>query len=440
MLKFNQLTGHVLAAAAVALLGIGLIGRVAAQDDDADSSPPAKQAEENVEAPPTAETGPADDTQNNADQAKPETPAENQQADDAPPDDLQFDDNIRREDTDPPALPSDNNARDDRRDTVRNDVQNEDGRANTLENGVSPSDRTFDRVDNDRNDVRRFDYDDPSQPIPEEQARTHQGNGCHPCGQRVYHNPCGGCGRNYGYRQWNGNSWNGAQQYQTQNQQPNRRVIGVTISDDDGIHVASVVPNGPAAQAGVQGGDRIVAIDGVDVHESQAFMDHLRRSDASDSMTLTIARGGEQHQFDVQSNTYAQVFGRNRQRASEVPEPPQNLLVRRNQPRVAFRPNYEAAVNDDQRLERVQQRIGQLERELVALRKEEQDMQNTLDNERKESDQTEPQESDIEREVPADEAAPTDASPAPADDSSADDNADSTEPPTSRERLSPSAR
>ena len=452
MLKFNQLTGHALAATAVArYLGVGLIGRVAAQDEEPDSPPAAKQAEENAEAPPAEETGPADAPQNNADQAKPAAQEENQQADDGPPEDLQFDDDVRRDDNDPPAIPSDNNVRDDRRDAVRNDVRQDNNRAKVIENGVSPSDRTFDRIEDNnrndinRNDVRRFDYDDPSQPIPEEHARTHQGNGCHPCGQRVYHNPCGGCGQSNGYRQGSGNSWNGSQQYQTQNQQPNRPVLGITIRDeDDGIHVASVVPNGPAVQAGVQGGDRIVAIEGNELRDSRSLMNQLRTGDTDGQLTLTIDRAGEQHEFDVQPSTYAQVFSSNRQRASEVPEPPQNRLVqrdaRRDQSRVALRPVYEEAANDDQRLERVQQRIGQLERELVARRKEEQDLQNMVDNQSEESDPAERKSLDIQQELPADQATPADDSPAAADDSNADDLDDSTEPPTNRERLSPSAR
>lgn len=67
--------------------------------------------------------------------------------------------------------------------------------------------------------------------------------------------------------------------------------LGVTTAEDDqGVRFPSVVRGGPAWQAGLTGGDRLVAVDGqvVTRHQLPAA---LRAHAAGDTVTLTVVRG-----------------------------------------------------------------------------------------------------------------------------------------------------
>lgn len=63
----------------------------------------------------------------------------------------------------------------------------------------------------------------------------------------------------------------------------------------DGFRVADVVPGGPAAAAGVEVGDLIVAVDGTPVHDLSlsAVREAWRRQPAGTAVLLTVVSGGE---------------------------------------------------------------------------------------------------------------------------------------------------
>ena len=66
-----------------------------------------------------------------------------------------------------------------------------------------------------------------------------------------------------------------------------------------GAVVASVVPTGPAAEVGLRGGDRIVAIDGRPVLGSDELIVAIRARQPGDTVELTIDRGGVEDTLEV---------------------------------------------------------------------------------------------------------------------------------------------
>ena len=77
---------------------------------------------------------------------------------------------------------------------------------------------------------------------------------------------------------------------------PTQGLLGVSTQDntgnDLGAAVLSVTPGGPAAQAGVQAGDVITAVDGVTVADSAALAKAIRSHKPGDSVKLTVDRNG----------------------------------------------------------------------------------------------------------------------------------------------------
>ncbi len=69
-------------------------------------------------------------------------------------------------------------------------------------------------------------------------------------------------------------------------------VDGVTM-------VTDVLADGPAANAGIQPGDALVAIDGQQVDADHAFIDLLYAHDPGDTVTMTVSRGGSEQEVDV---------------------------------------------------------------------------------------------------------------------------------------------
>jgi S1-C subfamily serine protease len=86
-----------------------------------------------------------------------------------------------------------------------------------------------------------------------------------------------------------------------------RGMIGVTVQDVTadrasalrlgaiaGALVSSVQPSGPAAQAGVQPGDVITAIDGVAVSDSNALRNMVAQTQPGAAVRVTIVRDGRE--------------------------------------------------------------------------------------------------------------------------------------------------
>jgi aminopeptidase N len=86
--------------------------------------------------------------------------------------------------------------------------------------------------------------------------------------------------------------------------QPGSRRVSVgTVPDfaygGTGVRIGSVVPDSPAAAAGLQAGDVLTAIDGEAVANLQAYSDLLKTLEPGQTATLTIERDGAELAVDV---------------------------------------------------------------------------------------------------------------------------------------------
>jgi serine protease Do len=68
--------------------------------------------------------------------------------------------------------------------------------------------------------------------------------------------------------------------------------VSVGLPTTDGLTVASVIPGGPAADAGIQSGDEIMAVDGQAVHTNISLTTILWSHKPGDTVTLSILRNG----------------------------------------------------------------------------------------------------------------------------------------------------
>ena len=82
-----------------------------------------------------------------------------------------------------------------------------------------------------------------------------------------------------------------------------------------GALVGAVASGGPAADAGLRTGDRITAIDGKPVADSNALISVIAGHDPGDRVTLTVRRGGDSSQLEVTLATQPSTA----QAASETP-------------------------------------------------------------------------------------------------------------------------
>ncbi len=68
--------------------------------------------------------------------------------------------------------------------------------------------------------------------------------------------------------------------------------LGVMLDPDvDGVRIGEVVPGSPAAAAGLQAGDHIVALGGVRVREPEQLAAEIRRSIVGDRVRVRLLRG-----------------------------------------------------------------------------------------------------------------------------------------------------
>ena len=75
------------------------------------------------------------------------------------------------------------------------------------------------------------------------------------------------------------------------------------LSVDHGVYAVGVEPDGPAAQAGIQEGDIIVAIDGTEIDEATSLTDVLFQHRAGDTVQVTVARDGSEQTLAVTLGT-----------------------------------------------------------------------------------------------------------------------------------------
>ncbi|WP_017301744.1 HhoA/HhoB/HtrA family serine endopeptidase [Nodosilinea nodulosa] len=80
------------------------------------------------------------------------------------------------------------------------------------------------------------------------------------------------------------------------NSRPNRPF---TVQDDEGVLVAQVMPNSPAARAGLRAGDVIVAIDGQPVKDGGAVQQVVEQSTVGQELSVTLRRDGREQTLTV---------------------------------------------------------------------------------------------------------------------------------------------
>lgn len=86
-----------------------------------------------------------------------------------------------------------------------------------------------------------------------------------------------------------------------------------------GMVVAGVVKDGPAASAGLQPGDVLLALNGEPILDARTTMSHIAELTPGDSVPLTIVRGGEKQRVEL---TVGERPAPSRQADSPSPQPP----------------------------------------------------------------------------------------------------------------------
>lgn len=71
------------------------------------------------------------------------------------------------------------------------------------------------------------------------------------------------------------------------------------LGTDSGAYVVSVVEGGPAAEAGVQQGDIVTAVDGDTISSADGLIIALREHEVGDKVTLTVQRGSDVTELEV---------------------------------------------------------------------------------------------------------------------------------------------
>lgn len=71
------------------------------------------------------------------------------------------------------------------------------------------------------------------------------------------------------------------------------------LAVDSGAYVAEVTADGPAAQAGIQKGDIVTAVDGEGIASADGLIIALREHEVGDEVTLTVVRGKEETEVKV---------------------------------------------------------------------------------------------------------------------------------------------
>lgn len=87
-------------------------------------------------------------------------------------------------------------------------------------------------------------------------------------------------------------------------EQLDRTYLGVNVAEEEGaVVVQSVLPGGPAAEAGVQAGDTVRAVNGTAVATVDELRSALAAIEEGDTYTVDITRAGAEQRVSVQRMT-----------------------------------------------------------------------------------------------------------------------------------------
>jgi serine protease Do len=81
--------------------------------------------------------------------------------------------------------------------------------------------------------------------------------------------------------------------------QINQSNVGFQVSQEQGIIVLSVIPNSPAAQAGLRAGDVIVSANGTTVENANQIQQQVDATGINQPMQLTVNRNGNTQQLTI---------------------------------------------------------------------------------------------------------------------------------------------
>lgn len=79
--------------------------------------------------------------------------------------------------------------------------------------------------------------------------------------------------------------------------------LGVSLQDDGPARLATVVPNGPAAGAGLRTGDVVVEVDGKAIETGDELREAIDAKKPGDALELTVRRGGQERTVKVELGT-----------------------------------------------------------------------------------------------------------------------------------------
>ncbi|ELS02758.1 trypsin-like serine protease with C-terminal PDZ domain [Xenococcus sp. PCC 7305] len=93
---------------------------------------------------------------------------------------------------------------------------------------------------------------------------------------------------------------------ETKEQINQQQDLDVNITADQGVLIVKVVPNSPAAKAGLQAGDTILKVGDRDIQNSLQVQDRVENSEIGESLPLEILRNGKLRTIAVKPGVFPQ--------------------------------------------------------------------------------------------------------------------------------------